>query len=302
MTQYTAYGLRIRSEHTLHFTTTQAPSTPDTPTLTMRWCGELWDHPQDEVIHRMPDYPGGPVLLVWHEGDAVCIDYAGWQAQFVPGSGHMEIAPIHPVVDAAHVAERVWVPFYAMCSLEDVLALHGSAVGIQGRAHVILGQSGAGKSTTALACVARGATLLSDDMVLVDVAKGVVYPAAPTLRLWHPPTERVEVVEDAQISPASSKRWYRVAAQDQGHMPLARVLMLQRSPDASVHGELGALRGMEAMLELLRNAFDWERPPRCWARARLERARKLLGACPMERLLFSADPDGRPLHVERVIS
>lgn len=300
MTDYMAYGLRIRSDHVLHFA--PVDSTQQSDVLVMQWCGELWSFPKDDVIHRMPDYPGGPVLLVWVDDDAFCIDYAGWQARFVPGSGHMEIAPVRPVVDAAHVAERVWVPFYAMCSFEDVLALHGSAVGINGSAHVILGQSGAGKSTTALACVAQGAALLSDDMVLVNVTKRQVYPAAPTLRLWHPPAPGVEVIEDALISPASEKRWYKVATSSQGQMPLARVVMLERSSEASVYGELEQLKGMEAMLALLRNAFDWEHPPEWWARARLKRARKLLSLCPFERLRFSPDPEGRPLHTPKVIS
>lgn len=249
----------------------------------------------------MPDYPGGPILLVWTQGEDVCIDYAGWQARFTPGAGRIDLASVDPVVDAAHVAERVWVPFYAMCSFDDVLALHGSAVEVSGRACVILGASGAGKSTTALACVAQGAALLSDDMVLVDVARGVVFPAAPTLRLWQPPTSHIEVVEQARISPASDKRWYKLSGLSAQEVPLGRVLLLERSLQASVCGDLDQLRGMEAMISLLSNAFDWEHPPSWWARARLRRARGLLASHKVEVLRFAPDPQGRPLHVPRVI-
>src|SRR5262249_35255084 len=48
--------------------------------------------------------------------------------------------------------------------------LHASAVARGGRAAVFAGTSGAGKSTTALACVVSGMEFLGDDACLLDVA------------------------------------------------------------------------------------------------------------------------------------
>lgn len=48
-----------------------------------------------------------------------------------------------------------------------VLCMHGGAVSWNKRAFAILGPSGAGKSTLSAALVARGATLLTDDLVAV---------------------------------------------------------------------------------------------------------------------------------------
>lgn len=45
--------------------------------------------------------------------------------------------------------------------------LHATAVAIEGRAVIIEGRSGAGKSDLALRLIDRGATLISDDRVLV---------------------------------------------------------------------------------------------------------------------------------------
>lgn len=48
------------------------------------------------------------------------------------------------------------------------LVLHGSAVMIDGRAHVFLGDKGDGKSTTALALVKAGHPLISDDVIVLQ--------------------------------------------------------------------------------------------------------------------------------------
>lgn len=48
------------------------------------------------------------------------------------------------------------------------LVLHGSAVMIDGQAHVFLGDKGDGKSTTALALVKAGCPLVSDDVIVLQ--------------------------------------------------------------------------------------------------------------------------------------
>lgn len=52
--------------------------------------------------------------------------------------------------------------------------LHGSAVSFGDRGVVVLGAGGAGKSTTAGALCGRGATLLSDDIVVIDHWSGTL--------------------------------------------------------------------------------------------------------------------------------
>lgn len=70
--------------------------------------------------------------------------------------------------------------------LRGVLALHASAVLIDGRALALIGPGGAGKSTTAAAFAAAGVPVLSDDVVAVRVIDGVAmaYPSYRVLRLW----------------------------------------------------------------------------------------------------------------------
>src|SRR5207302_1716173 len=81
---------------------------------------------------------------------------------------------------------RVWVKWNALVGLADIAALltgpvlvcvlrlrglaclHAGVVAIDGRAIALLGSKAAGKSTTALALVQRGARLLSDDVAVLD--------------------------------------------------------------------------------------------------------------------------------------
>ena len=71
------------------------------------------------------------------------------------------------------------------------LVLHGSAVDVGGRAVVLLGEKGAGKSTTAAALLARGHALLTDDLVALAARPGggsdgppAVAPGPTQMKLW----------------------------------------------------------------------------------------------------------------------
>lgn len=59
------------------------------------------------------------------------------------------------------------------------MLLHASCVAIGGRAVLITGESGAGKSDLALRLIDRGAALVSDDQVRLNVADGQLVAAAP---------------------------------------------------------------------------------------------------------------------------
>lgn len=58
--------------------------------------------------------------------------------------------------------------------------LHASCVSVDGRGLLILGRSGAGKSSLAIRLVALGAALVSDDRTRVTVALGRLVASCPT--------------------------------------------------------------------------------------------------------------------------
>jgi hypothetical protein len=66
------------------------------------------------------------------------------------------------------------------------LALHASAVSIEGRAVALIGPKRAGKSTLAMALVRHGARLLTDDTLVVRLRPESVWaaPGVQRIRLW----------------------------------------------------------------------------------------------------------------------
>ncbi len=58
----------------------------------------------------------------------------------------------------------------AWLATRDVQVLHAAAVAYDGRAALVLGPGGTGKSTTALACLHDGADYLGDDLTAIEIA------------------------------------------------------------------------------------------------------------------------------------
>jgi hypothetical protein len=91
--------------------------------------------------------------------------------------------PVHAAVRADLLGRVMALAAHA----DGRIALHASAVSIDGRAIAFLGPKHAGKSTLALALVRRGARLLTDDTLVlsVDSSEGVVaMPGVQRMRLW----------------------------------------------------------------------------------------------------------------------
>lgn len=57
--------------------------------------------------------------------------------------------------------------------------IHGTAVALGGKAVLLRGQSGSGKSDLALKLIDRGATLISDDQVLIEKVEKTLFLSAP---------------------------------------------------------------------------------------------------------------------------
>lgn len=97
---------------------------------------------------------------------------------------------VSPMKDADHNKIRLYILGTCMGALlmqRKVLALHGSAIAIDGKAYAFIGHSGAGKSTLASTFINQGYPLLSDDIipVLMD-EEGCPYviPTYPQQKLW----------------------------------------------------------------------------------------------------------------------
>jgi hypothetical protein len=138
--------------------------------------------------------------------------------------------PINP--DWASIVAAQALPLAA--TLRGLEVLHASGVALNGKALLIAGAAGAGKSSLAAALLRAGAQLLSDDAVALSLSTTglTAYPGSVALQL--------RVAEDQQLSaearaaqgqPVSSsdgKRRY-VGHDAAGPVPVAGLLLLERS-------------------------------------------------------------------------
>lgn len=96
---------------------------------------------------------------------------------------------------------------------DGVVRIHASCVAVAGRAVLVTGRSGSGKSSLALKLIALGAELVADDQVLLRPKDGEVLATAPArlegliechglgiLRLAHRETAPVALVADLDAS------------------------------------------------------------------------------------------------------
>ena len=148
--------------------------------------------------------------------------------------------------------------FAALLQQRACLALHGSAVVIDGKAVILLGASSVGKTTIALALHDRGFPLLSDEVCVVGMrdGKAVIFPGVPQLNIW----------EDTLLAAGKDVGGYRPIRRGLGKyafrvedrfceeaVGLANVVLLKGHNREAFEAE--TIRGGAKFESLLRNAF-----------------------------------------------
>jgi hypothetical protein len=87
-------------------------------------------------------------------------------------------------------------PLSWMCNRRGIQIVHGASVAINGRAVLLAGNGGAGKSTTALACALAGFEYLGDDYCAVEPAAGKVHLVYRTAKLFQRTLALLPSLED----------------------------------------------------------------------------------------------------------
>lgn len=103
-----------------------------------------------------------------------------------------EIAALAPWAKASPFR----IPLSWMCNRHSMQIVHGAAVAIDGRAALLLGNGGAGKSTTALACALAGFEYLGDDYCAVEPGAGKVHLVYRTAKLFQRTLALLPSLED----------------------------------------------------------------------------------------------------------
>ena len=192
-------------------------------------------------------------MRAWRQGDHYLLHYADGAAFRVEQSSVQGtwFGPGSLDNSAAYLLGPVLA---LVLRLRGETCLHASAVCNANGAVVCAGAAEAGKSTMAAALIARGWSLLSDDLVPLTYEMGWrVDSGYPALRLW---PETAASLYGGEDFPASSATWAkRVVNQgqhfSQGSFPLRAIFILQRGK----HTSLRSLGGAEAAMMLVENSY-----------------------------------------------
>jgi hypothetical protein len=134
---------------------------------------------------------------------------------------------------------------------------HASAVSVDARGIALLGDKGAGKSTTAGALVAAGHRLISDDIVALDYERQdapMLLPANAELKLWPDSGERLRAAGLRQLGRIHAdidKAHYAPASPVAESVELQRLYLLERRDEPGVR----MLPAAEALSQLLRHTY-----------------------------------------------
>lgn len=184
-----------------------------------------------------------------------------------------------------------------------LLVLHASAVNVAGEAVLFIGEKGAGKSTTAAGLLSRGHTLLSDDVVAIDLqdpARPVVLPAYAQLRLWPDSAAAVEAPMDdlVEYNPRLDKRLWSVHDQFGAEpVPLREINVL----GIGTPGASEALSGNAALTELITHLYAPRfAGPSVMTSVHLQACSALLGSGLVRRLSRSDAIDELPTLLDAI--
>ena len=207
----TAFGLTIRSELALP----GLRAATGTPDITIR-------------KGTVPEPPGFPPSGIAHyEADGA--DALAWVDRV-----RLRITDREITVDSADEAFArqcvVGPGLGVLLHRRRVFVLHGAALDVDGRAVVLLGEKGAGKSTTAAALIARGHCLLTDDLVALapEASSPTILPGPTQMKLWPEAIEAIGL--DAILTPffdGLAKGIWAEAPTATRPTPLALVVVLE---------------------------------------------------------------------------
>ena len=140
-------------------------------------------------------------LLSWRLPPIELVDRSTWDRRYAverePADGsllvHMDRRKVVRAADNPAAAQLIATDLERFLArrAEGLVFVHAGAVAWKGRAILMPGRSGSGKSELVAALLREGAELLSDELAVIDV-QGLVHPYARPLALRRGGTEHVE--------------------------------------------------------------------------------------------------------------
>ncbi len=146
--------------------------------------------------------------------------------------------------------------------LQDCLVLHCASLAINGSALLLLGETGAGKSTLAQQLSMNGFGALGDDTCALwdvpDQSAPVAYPSGTAFKLWRNALDAAGIDATGKQSVGERLDKYFVAdadaADDQPH-PVNRIVVLEKSADSNSGSTLDPLDKLDAMQAVTEHVY-----------------------------------------------
>jgi len=274
MHYYTVYGLHLSADRPLTEVIDASPPAPGQDTVRIHLVKEIPSLPMppgtDEppfFVHPYLDETGASILQVWRDDVRYYLAYRNGNRFVVSRDGNNVWAAWPPEMDFGFVTAQILGPILGLVlRLRGILVLHASVVTYKERALAILGNTGAGKSTTAAELCRQGCQVLSDDIAALYNVDGVwwVSPGYPRLRLWSETAETLYGQDHnlRRIAP-DYMRWDKHYLELDGKtrdftncpMPLKAIFALNWSNLENDYLQIESLSGAQALATLDSNSF-----------------------------------------------
>lgn len=266
---YTVYGLNVRSDLPLPgvpaplgtpsdvtFTVEPFTSIPDSPaSAEALWYRSEWSDDRTGepgvTIHRAVEY--GAFRIRYNDGVEFLIDADGCQIRGRAPSP----------ASLADLASYLTGPVLGfILRLRGIVALHASAVDVQGKAILLVGNACSGKSTTAAALAMRGFKVIAEDVAALapDGDGFLVRRGCAEIALR--PDAVAAMYGSSDALPVFSPTWNKrrldlldIEAFSPGPVPVGAVYMLTNTGGIPSAPCIAPLSPRDAMLELLANVY-----------------------------------------------
>jgi hypothetical protein len=87
------------------------------------------------------------------------------------------------------------------CNVHDMQLVHGAAVALGGKAVLLAGKGGSGKTTTVLASALAGLGYIGDDYCAVEPGKAMVHMVYRTAKVWRPTLDLLPALQPLIVNP-----------------------------------------------------------------------------------------------------
>ena len=251
--------------HRLYGVTVAAPRVlPAAPT----------DRAADIVIHEhsfrrpspLPPNPRGYAYSIQDSGDV----HVSWSELFdfvVSADGARIDVYAGPARDAEPVYTYLISQVISVALLQrGIESLHASAVAIDGRAIILVGDSGYGKSTLTAALLQRGAQLVTDDLLVLNEKNGALHvtPGAFRLKLAPETAAQLGVTwPGVPMADGGGKYVYLLDAAQcvTEDVPVADIVLLAPVAERAIREPVSLAEATRALLAATFNPLHTE-PPR----------------------------------------